>query len=274
MNPNYRPNDPNPYADPYGRDGAGAAQRHAADPSVWAAAQQQATQQAWAQNAVVRGHARAADPTQFLQKVFGWMTFGLAITGAVGGATVATGFVYTLLPYMMLLMLAQFGLVMFLSFRLQRMSPEAVIASFVGYAATLGLSLSPIALVYTGGSIAQVFMLTTMTFGFMYMYGHVTKRDLTSMGSLLIMGLFGVILASILNMFIQSTAMGFALSIIGVLIFVGLTAYDAQRLKTMAMYGFQSERDEQRMAVFGALTLYLDFINLFLRLLHLFGRRR
>ncbi len=173
-----------------------------------------------------------------------------------------------------IVMLAPLGLVLLLSFRLQSMSLPAVQATYWAYAVLLGLSLSSIFLAYTGASIARAFFTTAGTFGAMSLYGYSTKRDLTGMGSFLIMGLFGLIIASIVNMFLASSGLNFALSVIGVLIFVGLTAYDTQKLKNMYSQVSGSGDMAKKFAIMGALNLYMDFINIFLYLLRFMGDRR
>jgi uncharacterized protein len=232
--------------------------------------------------------------THMLQ-VYNYMAIGLLITGAASigmfklavtsdaasaAATMANGIMLTSLgatiysgPLMWILMLAPVALVFVLSFGIQRMSVATAQLTFWAYSALMGVSLSSIFVVYTAQSITQVFFITAATFGAMSLYGYTTKRDLTGFGSFLFMGLIGIIIASIVNMFIGSSALGFAISILGVLIFVGLTAYDTQKIKEM-----YSANDDGtlagRKAIMGALTLYLDFINLFLMLLRLFGDRR
>ena len=161
----------------------------------------------------------------------------------------------------------------FLSFRIQKMSVAAAQATFWVYAALVGVSLASIFLVYSQQSITQVFFITAATFGAMSLYGYTTKRDLTGMGSFLFMGLIGIIIASVVNIFLASSALGFAISVIGVLIFTGLTAYDTQKIKEM--YSVNDDGTVAgRKAIMGALSLYLDFINLFLMLLRLFGQSR
>ena len=165
------------------------------------------------------------------------------------------------------------GLVMFLSFRIQKMSVGAAAASFLGYAGLIGVTFGSLAIVYTYASIAQVFFITAATFGAMSLWGYTTQRDLTGMGSFLFMGLIGIIIASLVNIFLKSTGLDWAISIIGVIVFAGLTGWDTQRIKEM-----YSPMDDGsiagRKAVMGALSLYLDFINLFLMLLRLMGDRR
>jgi hypothetical protein len=174
---------------------------------------------------------------------------------------------------MWIVMLSPLGFVLALSFGINRMSPSMAQAVFWGFSAVMGLSLAHIFLSYTGTSIARVFFITSGTFAGMSLYGYTTKRDLTGLGSFMFMGLIGIIIASIVNMFLQSSAMHFVISVIGVLVFVGLTAYDTQKIKSMYAESDGSETASKK-AIMGALTLYLDFINLFMMLLRLFGDRR
>ena len=165
------------------------------------------------------------------------------------------------------------GIVFYISFGIKKMSAAKAQTVFWVFAALMGLSLSWILLVYTGASVARVFFITSATFGAMSIYGYTTKRDLTKLGSFLMMGLIGIIIASVVNIFMKSTMMYFVISILGVLIFVGLTAYDTQKIKNMYLASDTGEIMGKK-AVMGALTLYLDFINLFIMLLRLFGQRR
>jgi FtsH-binding integral membrane protein len=172
-----------------------------------------------------------------------------------------------------LVMLAPLGIVFYMSFGINKMSSSKAQTVFWIFAALMGLSLSWILLVYTGKSVARVFFITSATFGAMSLYGYTTKRDLTKLGSFLMMGLIGIIIASLINIFMKSSMMYFVISILGVLIFVGLTAYDTQKIKNMYVESDSGELIGKK-AVMGALTLYLDFINLFIMLLRLFGQRR
>ncbi|MCB1479825.1 MAG: Bax inhibitor-1/YccA family protein [Tepidamorphaceae bacterium] len=218
----------------------------------------------------------------FLLRVYNYMAIGLAVTGVAAFGTAAmavsngqlTSFGYALYasPLKWVVMLAPLGFVFFLSARINSMSVSAAQLTFWAFAALMGLSLSSIFLVFTGESIARVFFLTAATFGAMSLYGYTTKRDLSGMGSFLFMGLIGIILASIVNIFIGSSAIQFAVSVIGVLIFTGLTAYDTQQIKEMYYVG-DDGTVAGRKAISGALRLYLDFINLFMMLLQLFGNR-
>lgn len=215
----------------------------------------------------------------YMLRVYNLMALGLAITGiaALGTSVMAQNnpaFAQALYgsPLRWVVMLAPLGMVMFLSFRIHKMSTAAAQTTFWVYAAVMGVSLSSILLVYTGQSVARTFFITAASFGALSLFGYTTKRDLSGMGSFLMMGLFGIIIASIVNMFLGSSGLQFAISVIGVLIFAGLTAYDTQQIKEMYYEGDDSET-AGRKAIMGALRLYLDFINLFLFLLQFLGNR-
>ena len=213
----------------------------------------------------------------YMMKVYNYMTSGLAISGLVAwgfsksptlmGAIYGTGLQW-------IVMLAPLGFIFFLGARLQKMSMSAAQTTFWAFAAVMGVSMSYIFVVYTGVSIARVFLITGCTFAAMSIYGYTTKRDLTKFGSFLFMGLIGIIIAGIVNIWIQSSMMHFVISCIGVLVFVGLTAYDTQKIKSMYYHVGGNEVAANKTAIMGALTLYLDFINLFILLLQLFGNRR
>jgi FtsH-binding integral membrane protein len=176
-------------------------------------------------------------------------------------------------PLKWLVMLAPLAFVLFLSFRVYKMSVGAAQASFWLFAAVMGISLSSIFVVFTGQSITQVFFITAGAFAGLSLFGYTTKRDLSGWGSFLIMGVIGIVLAALVNLFLQSSALQFAISVIGVLVFAGLTAYDTQQIKD----NYYAVRDDATMlakgAIMGALNLYLDFINLFVSMLQLFGNR-
>jgi uncharacterized protein len=214
----------------------------------------------------------------YMLRVYNYMASGLALTGivayiaATGGADSFIAHIYRT-PVMWLVVLAPLGLVMLLSFGIQRMQASTAQMVFWLYAGLMGLSLSTIFLVYTGTSIARVFFITAGTFAAMSLYGYTTRRDLSQFGSFLFMGLIGIIIASLVNMFLASAAMQFAISVIGVIVFTGLTAYDTQSIKEMYYEGDGSEIAGKK-AVMGALRLYLDFINLFMMLMQLLGTRR
>ncbi|MBR0902722.1 Bax inhibitor-1/YccA family protein [Bradyrhizobium liaoningense] len=210
-----------------------------------------------------------------IQRVYGYMAGGLALTGIVAYAAAASGFYQAIAgtPLIWLVMLAPLGFVLVLSFLIQRMSAETAMLLFALYAAVMGLSLGGIFLVFTGASIARVFFITAATFGMMSLYGYTTRSDLSDFGAFLMMGLIGIVIASLVNIFIGSSALQFVISIIGVIVFVGLTAYDTQRIKQMYL-DTDSREIAGKKAVLGALVLYLDFINLFMMLMQLFGQRR
>jgi FtsH-binding integral membrane protein len=210
-----------------------------------------------------------------MQRVYGYMAGGLALTGLVAYAAAVSGFYQAIAgtALIWIVMLAPLGFVLALSFGIQRMSAGTAMLLFWIYAAVMGLSLGGIFLVYTGTSIARVFFITAATFGAMSLYGYTTNADLSRMGSFLLMGLIGLVIASLVNIFIGSSALQFAISIIGVIVFVGLSAYDTQRIKEMYLESDSGEIVGKK-AVLGALALYLDFINLFMMLLQLFGQRR
>jgi FtsH-binding integral membrane protein len=223
----------------------------------------------------------------YMIRVYNYMTAGVALTGLVAWFTYSAAVVDTgaglqltefghaifASPLMWLFVLAPLGLVMLLSFGINRLSAGTALTVFFVYAALVGLSLASIFLVYTHASITRVFFISAATFGATSLYGYTTQRDLTSVGSFMLMGLIGLIIASVVNIFLHSTGLDWAISVIGVIVFVGLTAYDTQRIKEM--YDVNDDGTiSGRKAVMGALRLYLDFINLFLMLLRIFGNRR
>lgn len=212
----------------------------------------------------------------YMLSVFNYMGIGLAITGLVAYIVGSTPALYGPIfgsPLKWVVMLAPLGFVFFLSARIHAMSTSAAQATFWLFAAVMGLSLASIFLVFTGESIARVFFITAATFGAVSLWGYTTKRDLTGMGSFLFMGLIGIVIASLVNIFVGSSALQFAISVIGVLVFTGLTAYDVQRIKSeYYAYGSAGEMVAKG-AIMGALSLYLNFINLFTSLLSLFGNR-
>jgi FtsH-binding integral membrane protein len=210
-----------------------------------------------------------------MQRVYSYMAGGLALTGIVAYAAASSGFYQAIAGTRLLwiVMLAPLGFVLALSFGIQRMQVGTAVVLFWIYSAVMGLSLGSIFLVFTGTSIARVFFITATTYGAMSIYGYTTRSDLSRGRSFLLMGLIGIIIASIVNIFVGSSALQFAISIIGVIVFVGLTAYDTQRIKQMYLESDTVEIAGKK-AVLGALALYLDFINLFMMLLQLFGQRR
>ncbi|HEV1999674.1 MAG TPA: Bax inhibitor-1/YccA family protein [Xanthobacteraceae bacterium] len=223
----------------------------------------------------------------YMLRVYNYMALGLAITGAAALATfmmavdrsgatykiTAFGALIYQSPLKWVVIFAPLAFVLILSFGIQKLSAATAQLLFWLYAATVGLSLSVIFLVFTGQSIVQVFFITAASFGALSLYGYTTKRDLSAMGAFLIMGLFGIIIASVVNVFFASSMMQWIISVVGVFIFAGLTAYDTQRIKEMYLEADDSET-AGRKAVMGALSLYLDFINLFMMLLQIFGGRR
>jgi FtsH-binding integral membrane protein len=231
----------------------------------------------------------------YMLRIYNYMLAGLAITGvasygtylaavttdpAAAAAHLPNGVMLTSLgvalfsgPLMWVLLLGSLGLVMFLSFRINKMSVAAAQTSFLAYAALVGVTFGSLFVVYTQASIAQVFFITAATFGAMSLWGYTTKASLAGFGSFLFMGLIGLIIAMVVNIFLHSTMMAFIISAAGVLIFTGLTAYDTQWIKNNYVAG-DDNIVAGRKAIFGALKLYLDFINLFLMLLRLMGNRR
>jgi|TARA_A100001011_G_C14310419_1_gene845291 FtsH-binding integral membrane protein len=225
----------------------------------------------------------------YMLKVYNYMATGILLTGIIalisfkmsvvtdsagaisGFTSIGNALFFSGLKW--IVMLAPLGIVFYMSFGINKMSASKAQTVFWVFSALMGLSLSWILLVYTGASVARVFFITSATFGAMSLYGYTTKRDLTKLGSFLMMGLIGIIIASVVNIFMKSTMMYFVISILGVLIFVGLTAYDTQKIKNMYVSSDSGELMGKK-AVMGALTLYLDFINLFIMLLRLFGQRR
>ena len=210
----------------------------------------------------------------FIRSVYAWMAGGLLLTAAAALWVVSSPAMQQIIlrsrGTWIALTLVELGLVFYLSFRITKMSPAAAASSFLVFSLINGLTLSSIFFVYTQAAIYQAFGTAALMFGAMSVYGMVTKRDLTSWGSFFFMGLIGILICSVVNIFLRSSALGFAVSVIGVFVFLGLTAYDTQKLKAYAT----APELRENLAVFGALALYLDFINLFLMLLRLFGGRR
>ena len=243
----------------------------------------------YAPGAAADGAALDAGLRAYMLRVYNWMTSGLLLTGIVAYGVANTSLIQafyhqvatprgvavapTLLGYAAIF--APLAFVMVLSMGVNRLSRSAVQGLFWAFAAVMGASLANIFLIYSGASIARVFFITAATFGGMSLYGYATKADLSRMGSFLMMGLIGIIVASLVNMFIASTALQFAISVVGVLVFVGLTAYDTQRIKNdYVQYAYAAGSDGAAVrSVYDALSLYLNFINLFMLLLQLFGNR-
>ena len=225
--------------------------------------------------------------TIFLAKVFNWMAIGLGLTGVIAFLTINSQTAMQMLftvqdgyakPNMLLygLLIAELGMVKNLSARIQKISAQAATGIFLAYSALNGVTLSTILLYYTASSVTATFFVTAGMFGAMAVYGFVTKKDLSSWGSFLFMGLIGIIIASVVNMFLGSSMMSWVISGIGVIIFTGLTAYDVQQITRMGEQGIMNggESAIRKGAIMGALKLYLDFINLFLMLLRFMGDRR
>ena len=213
----------------------------------------------------------------FIGKVYRWMGIGLFLTAITAYFVASSESMVNMLASNSILffglLIAEFGLVIYLSARIQKMSAETATAAFIIYSVLNGITLSLLLLVYTGASVASTFFTTALTFSAMSAYGYFTKRDLTTMGSYLQMGLIGLIIASVINIFWANGTMYWIISYVGVLLFVGLTAYDTQKIKKMETM-VEGVQVTQKMAIMGALTLYLDFINLFLMLLRILGDRK
>jgi FtsH-binding integral membrane protein len=219
-----------------------------------------------------------AESQRFMTKVYGWMTLALVVTGTVALYTASSQFLIETIFSSRLtfygLIIAEFIMVAALAGWVSRMSASTATLVFVLYSALNGLTMSAIFLVFTAESIASTFFITAGTFGAMSLYGYTTKQDLTRLGSLLFMALIGLLIASLVNMFMRSTMLYWITTFAGVLIFTGLTAYDTQKIKNMNIIGNEGTDEDRKEAIMGALTLYLDFINLFLYLLRIFGKRK
>jgi len=216
--------------------------------------------------------------TVFLAKVFNWMAIGLGLTAVIAYLVSSAMTLETLAAnrgLLFMLMFAELGLVVYLSARIEKMAPTTATGLFLLYSGLNGITLSFVLLIYTATSVAATFMVTAGMFGAMAVYGFVTKRDLSSWGSFLFMGLIGIIIASVVNIFLGSSQMSWIISGIGVIVFTGLTAYDVQDITRMGASSImqQGEGAVKKMAILGALRLYLDFINLFLMLLRFMGNR-
>ena len=212
----------------------------------------------------------------YMLRVYNYMASGLALTGIVAYVVANTPALMQAIygtPLMWLVMLSPLAFVLFLGFRIHRIRASTAQLVFWLFSGVMGLSLASIFIIYTQTSIARVFFITAGTFAAMSLYGYTTKKDLSGWGSFLFMGLIGIIIAMVVNMFLASPALYFAISVIGVLVFTGLTAYDTQRIKEMYLASDTAEISSKK-AIMGALRLYLDFINLFIMLLALLGQRR
>lgn len=229
------------------------------------------------QGSIVERANNAVQP--FMAQVYGWMTCGLLLTAFVAWYAARTPallqFIFSSQITFFGLIIAQLALVFVISGMVTRLSGAVATSLFMLYSALTGLTLASIFIVYTASSIASTFVVTAGMFGAMALYGYTSKRDLSSFGNLLFMALIGIVLASLVNIWLKSTALMWAVTYIGVLVFVGLTAYDTQKLKNMgAQLSLENKDQFRKYCIVGALSLYLDFINLFLMLLRIFGNRR
>ncbi len=232
------------------------------------------------------GYETAAVAKTFMSQVFLWMTFAMAVTAITAYwfasseeliGSLVNPVTHGLSGLGWFVTLAPIGFVLLMSFGFQKLSAPVMALLFIAFAILMGMSLSFILLVYTAASVYKTFAITAVMFGGMAVLGYTTKTDLTKFGSLMMMGLFGIIIAMVVNMFMHSQTMDYIISIIGVLVFTGLTAYDVQKLKRIGMSGLDDSGDGsavRKMSIMGALTLYLDFINLFLFLLRFLGDRK
>jgi FtsH-binding integral membrane protein len=230
----------------------------------------------WNQSSIVSADVRDVRVTAFLSKVYGWMFLGLMITAGTALAVASSPLlIQTFIANRILfwiLLFAQLGVVIYLSVRVEKMAPATAAGLFLLYSGMVGITSSVIFLVYTSASIVSAFVITAGMFGATAVYGTFTKRSLAGVGQFMFMGLIGLVIASIVNIFLLNDMLSFVISVVGVIVFTGLTAWDAQRLKEMAVA--LPDGRVGAYAVVGALSLYLDFINLFFFILRLFGGRR
>ncbi|MDA0987283.1 MAG: Bax inhibitor-1/YccA family protein [Bacteroidetes bacterium] len=214
----------------------------------------------------------------FLTRVYGWMFAGLFITALFSMITLSSDVMKELIfstpATIWVLLFAEIGLVLYLTARIEKMKSETAMLLFLVYSTLNGITLSPIFLIYTGESIAKTFIICSGMFGAMSLYGYFTKKDLTGVGSFLTMGLFGIVIASIINMFLSNDTLNWTITLLGIVIFTGLTAYNTQKMKSLSYVMMEEGIVAQKGAIIGALILYLNFINLFLMLLRLLGDRR
>jgi hypothetical protein len=226
----------------------------------------------------VSSDAVAAEQQRFMVRVYNWMTGGLAVSGAfawiVANDATLTQLIHGNRLVVYGLMAAELGLVFWLAARVMQMSAKTAMSAFMGYAALNGITLSAIFLVYTPATLGSVFLITAGTFAAMSFIGYTTKKDLTNLGGFLFMGLIGIIIASVVNMFMGSSALQWMISVLGLFIFIGLTAYDTQSIKQMNIIGNEGTEEDTKEAIMGALRLYLDFINMFLFMLQLVASGR
>ena len=214
----------------------------------------------------------------YMLQIFNFMALALVVTGIASFYASSEAFMSLMVTKGAngnSLSLSPLGMVLFLSAKLQSMSSQTAKICFWGYSILMGLSLGTLFYQYTGESIARTFFITASVFGAMSIYGYTTKKDLTGFGSFLMMGVIGLLIASVINIFLKSSALSFTVSLVGVLIFTGLTAYDVQKIKRIYVYSSGADKEQStKMAIYGALTLYIDFINLFIMLLRFTGTRR
>jgi uncharacterized protein len=217
--------------------------------------------------------------SRFMNRTYGWMFLGLLVTAGisffVASSESAVQFIFQNQWVFMAILIAELAVVLGLSAAHKRLSAAQATLGFLGYAALNGVTFSVVFLAYQLGSIGEIFLLTAGMFGGLAIFGSITKKNLSGVGTFMAMGLFGIIILSLVNFFTKSESLNFAISIAAIIIFSGLTAFDAQRIKAMALeFGDEMSEDAKKGSIFGALALYLDFINLFLSLLRIFGRRR
>lgn len=231
-----------------------------------------------AEGQYTRSYAPTTSFPVLMRKVYTWMALALVITGITAfGVATTPSLIYAIVTNKILfygLFAAELGLVWYLSSRISSLSLATATLMFIAYSVINGATLSVIFLAYTMESIGMVFFITAATFGVMSLVGYFTKTDLTKIGGILFMALIGLIIASVVNMFMHSTGLQMVISYVGVLIFVGLTAYDSQKIKQMLITQETADEGAQKLALLGALSLYLDFINLFLYLLRILGNRK
>lgn len=226
---------------------------------------------------MISAHAAAEETRRFFVKVYAWMFIGLGISAATAYFAATEPAIYTIIlgtGLFYVLMIVELGLVFGLALLIKRIPATLAIIMFLAYSFFTGLTLSVIFLVYTIESIGLTFFIAAAMFGIMSVYGYVTKTDLTKIGQILFMALIGIILASVVNFFLKSGPLDYIISIIGVIVFTGLTAYDTQKIRETNVIGNEGTEEDTKESVIGALRLYLDFINLFLSLLRLMGKRR
>lgn len=219
----------------------------------------------------------ARSTSGFMTKVYGWMTLGLATTGLTAYFVYSSGLMYNIFSNstnLLLLVIAQFAAVIFLSAKINTMEKSTAGLLFFAYSLLTGITFSVILAAFTAESVQEVFLITGATFGILSAYGFATKKELSSMGSFMFIGLIGLIIASLVEVFMASSALHFAISVIGIIVFAGLTAWDTQKIKKMYIANIGNEDFASKGAILGALSLYLDFINLFIYLLRLLGDRR